>query len=128
MKAGGSVQHESLVFPGKKFSDVVIIGLFLSIPFVFHVPLTIGCSNRYFSIASLISGVDWLEVIKVIKELLANAVKCCLNECLRACCCLPRLSQTALSNHRLNYNISTHGNTSLRSLIWSNPETIISKE
>ena len=45
----------------------------------------------------------------------------------RACWCLPSLSQTALSNHRLNYNITTHRNTSLRSLIWSNPETIISK-
>ena len=37
--------------------------LFLTIPFVFHIPLTIGCSNRHFSIASLISGVDRLEVI-----------------------------------------------------------------
>ena len=37
--------------------------LFLSIPFVFHIPLTIGCSYRHFSIASLIPGVDRLEVI-----------------------------------------------------------------
>uniref|UniRef100_A0A8C8IF14 Uncharacterized protein n=1 Tax=Oncorhynchus tshawytscha TaxID=74940 RepID=A0A8C8IF14_ONCTS len=36
-------------------------------------------------------------------------------------------SQTALSNHILNYNIIAHRNTSLRSVIWSNPETIISK-
>ena len=32
------------------------------------------------------------------------------------------------SNHRLNYNIITHRNASLRSLIWSHPETIISKK
>ena len=40
-----------------------MIGLFLSIPFVFHIPLTIWCSYRHFSIASLISGVDRLDVI-----------------------------------------------------------------
>ena len=62
MKAGGSI------FPVKKFQVVVIIGimtrrLFLSIPFVFDIPLTIGCSYRHFSIASLISGVDRFEVI-----------------------------------------------------------------
>ena len=41
------------------------------------------------------------------QELLANAGKCCLNECLRACCCLPPLSQTALSNHRRNTKKNT---------------------
>ena len=59
---------------------------FLSIPFVFHLPLTIGCCYRHL--------VDRLEVINsaVLQALLlANAVKCCLNECLRACCCLPPL-------------------------------------
>ena len=33
-----------------------------------------------------------------------------------------------ISNHRLNYNIITHRNTSLGSLIWSNPEPLISKQ
>ena len=44
-------------YPGKKFKVVVvieIIGLFLSIRFVFHIPLTIGCSYRHFSIASVL--------------------------------------------------------------------------
>uniref|UniRef100_A0A674C2N8 Iron-sulfur clusters transporter ABCB7, mitochondrial n=1 Tax=Salmo trutta TaxID=8032 RepID=A0A674C2N8_SALTR len=55
-------------------------------------------------------------------------VKCCLNECLRACCCLlPLRLLYQISNHRLNYNIITHRNTSLGSLIWLNLETIISK-
>jgi hypothetical protein len=40
-----------------------------------------------------------------------NTQKYCLNECLRACWCLPSLSQTALSNHRpLVINMVESGN------------------
>ena len=49
-------RHESSIFPGKKFQVVIIlgiIGLFISIRFVFHIPLTIGCSYRHISIASV---------------------------------------------------------------------------
>ena len=54
-----------------------MLSLFLSIPFVCHIPLTIGCSNRYFSIASVISRVDRLEVINspVLPALLRAAGK-----------------------------------------------------
>ncbi|CDQ81699.1 unnamed protein product [Oncorhynchus mykiss] len=54
------------------------------------------------------------QCLKHSEELLANAGNC-----------LRLLYQ--ISNHRHNYNIIMHRNTSLRSLIWSNPETIILK-
>ena len=52
------------MFPVKKFLVIIgIIRLFISTPFVFHIPSTIECTYKHYSIASLISGVDRLEVI-----------------------------------------------------------------
>ena len=42
-----------------------IIGLFLSIPFEFHITLTFGYYYRHDSIASLISGVDRLNLLEL---------------------------------------------------------------
>ena len=89
--------------------EIMTCRLFPSIPFVFRIPLSIGCSCRHFTIASLISGVDRLEVINstVLQALLRAAVKRSkvLFEWVLTSLLLPTTAQTALSNHRLNYNI-----------------------
>ena len=92
--------------------------LFLSIPFVFHIPWTIGCSYSHFSISSLISGLDRLEVINsaVLQALLRAARKRSkvLFEWMLTRLLLPTAAVRLLyqiSNHGLNYN--KHTNTSL---------------
>ena len=72
-QGGGRERGMGLLYPKRATS-------WHSIPFVFHTPLTIGCSYRHYSIASLISGVDRLEIINsaTLEAQRRAAGKCCI--------------------------------------------------